>query len=132
MLFLLHFETSFLSPIIFSTTFVIDLSSNYFKGSLPCISSYVIALDLSKIHSLDLFLIFCVTRWMSPKTRKKSFIRKNTWLLDDMAQVGDHKFRKQQFHQQHSNIHWTVDSSQVSAPTQQQTLKQIAIIFEKL
>ena len=49
-----------------------------------------------------------------------------------MEQVGDHKFRKQQFHQQHSNIHWTVDSSQVSAPTQQQTLKQIAIIFEKL
>ncbi|KAF3948341.1 hypothetical protein CMV_025648 [Castanea mollissima] len=34
------------NPVIFSTL-VIDLSSNYFNGSLPCISSSVIALDLS-------------------------------------------------------------------------------------
>nr|XP_023886892.1 receptor-like protein EIX2 isoform X1 [Quercus suber] len=35
------------SPVMLSAS-VIDLSSNHFKGSLPCISSYVYVLDLSK------------------------------------------------------------------------------------
>jgi hypothetical protein len=103
------------SLMILSTSSVIDLSSNHFKGPLPYISSNVTVLDLSNNSFSGSISHFLCYKMNEPKNMELLNLGKN--LLSGKIHgcwtkwhnLEGLKFGKQQFHWQHPSIHGIID-----------------------